>query len=249
MSSRSHNEGGGGLSLQTLLLASVSAGVAALIVSRFWPGGAVASAAITPVIVTLVSETLRRPTERIGQAARPLAEAAARPLSGAARSPSGRRERGAARSSAERPPTSQAAPDVPRFGTEGPVPHVYGGRRVRLQVALLTAGIAFVIAVIALTLPELVLLDRSVGGGQDRTTFFGGRAPPREESGSEERRRTETDAQETTTTTTTTTTPTETAPTTTTEPGTPTPAEPQAPSGGEQAPPSNTAPTPAPGEK
>ena len=217
---------GGGLSLTTLLLASLSSGTAALIVSRVWEDGTVVSAAVTPVLVALLSEALRRPTERLSEAARPLA--------GAARPRVGRR-----------PP---AAEDVPRFGAEGPPPRVYGGRNVRLQAVLITAVLAFVMAAAALTLPEL-LLGRSVASGEERTTYFGGTAQPRAGSEGDEQGQDETGA-ETSTTTTTTTTTTETAPTAT-EPGSPAPAptEPVPPGGGEPAPPATTAPAPAPGQK
>ena len=208
------------------MLASLSSGIAALIVSRFWEGGTVISAAVTPVLVALFSEALRRPTERLSEVARPLAEAA--------RPRSGRR--------------SPAAKEVPRFGEEGPPPRVYGGRRVRLQAVLITAVLAFVIAATALTLPELLLLDRSVAGGEERTTYFGGGASPRTETG-EEQLPAE-DEQRTPSTTTDTAPVTETAPTETgttppdaaQPPVTPAPGEP-APEGGQPAPPASATPS------
>lgn len=216
-------ERGGGLSLTTLLLASLSSATAALLVSRFWEGGTVVSAAVTPIVVTLVSEALRRPTERLSQAARPLAEAA-RPRARGRRAP---------------------VEDVPRFGAEGPPPRVYGGRTVRAQAVVITAVLAFVIAAVAITLPELVLFGRSVGGGEERTTYFGGKAAPRTESDSEERPAGDGQTPSTTTTETapeTQTAPPDatTAPTTTTQP--PGTAEP-VPEGGQPAPPAPTAPS------
>ena len=56
-------DNGGGLSLQTLVIASLSSLAAALVVHKVWQGGAILGAAITPVIVALVSEGLRKPAQ------------------------------------------------------------------------------------------------------------------------------------------------------------------------------------------
>src|SRR3954449_11106703 len=50
-----------GLSVTTLMIASLSSLAAALVVSKIWGGGTLFGAAMTPVIVALVSEGLRRP--------------------------------------------------------------------------------------------------------------------------------------------------------------------------------------------
>ena len=207
MTSKPRDEHGGGLSLQTLILASLSSGLAALIVSRLWRAGTVVSAALMPVLVAMMSEMLRRPTDRITRAARPLAQAA-RPRRGG----------------------SDRAGNPPRFGDEGPPPRIHGGRRIRVQAALVTAALAFLIAAAALTLPELLLFDRSVAGGSDRTTYFGGSSPaaPESESSPGEAPQTTTDQAPPTTET---APPTDTAPETTTAP-----APTQPPSGGEPAP-------------
>jgi hypothetical protein len=55
----------GGLSLQTLVIASLSSLAAALFIHEFWQGGAILGAAVTPVIVAIVSEALRKPAEVI----------------------------------------------------------------------------------------------------------------------------------------------------------------------------------------
>jgi hypothetical protein len=57
------DDNGGGLSLQTLAIASLSSLAAALFIHKFWQAGAILGAAVTPVIVALVSEGLRRPVE------------------------------------------------------------------------------------------------------------------------------------------------------------------------------------------
>ena len=58
-------EKSGGISVTTLLIASASAAAAAVVVPLFWDGGGVVAAAITPVIVTLVSESLKHPVNKV----------------------------------------------------------------------------------------------------------------------------------------------------------------------------------------
>jgi hypothetical protein len=56
-----------GLNLRTLVIASAASAAAALLTSRLWIAGTWLAAAMTPVIVTLVSEILNRPTDRIAR--------------------------------------------------------------------------------------------------------------------------------------------------------------------------------------
>ena len=58
-------EQSGGLSVTTLLLASASAATAAVVVPLVWEDGGVVAAAITPIIVTLTSEALKKPVEKV----------------------------------------------------------------------------------------------------------------------------------------------------------------------------------------
>src|SRR5215210_4977714 len=58
-------EKSGGLSVTTLLVASASAAAAAMVVPLVWEGGGVVAAAITPIVVALTSEALRRPVEKV----------------------------------------------------------------------------------------------------------------------------------------------------------------------------------------
>src|SRR3981189_1014540 len=53
----------GGVDLTTLLLSAVASAAAAYITSKIWAPGALASAAMSPIIVALVKEALRKPTE------------------------------------------------------------------------------------------------------------------------------------------------------------------------------------------
>ena len=59
----------GGLQLSTLMISSLSAVAAAIVVPMFWERGSLLATAITPIIVALVTEALNRPTKVITQAA------------------------------------------------------------------------------------------------------------------------------------------------------------------------------------
>jgi hypothetical protein len=157
------------LSLRTLAIASIASATAAIVVSQFWAGGTPIAAAITPVIVTLVSEMLHRPTEAIARritSERP----AILPEAGAAAPP--------ADPAADRLP--EHAVSEPGSEREAPV-RVYGKqpRRMRRQkiavgAVVTTAVLAFAIAAAALTVPELIT-GNSIGKGDRHTTLFGGR--------------------------------------------------------------------------
>src|SRR4051794_1556769 len=59
-----------GVDLSTLIVAALAAAIAALVTSRLWHAGTLFSTAMTPVIVSLVKESLARPVGRVGQVAR-----------------------------------------------------------------------------------------------------------------------------------------------------------------------------------
>ena len=52
-----------GIDLTTLLLSAIASAVAAYVTSKIWAPGTLFSAAMSPVIVALVKEGLRKPTE------------------------------------------------------------------------------------------------------------------------------------------------------------------------------------------
>src|SRR3954469_21610567 len=93
------------LNRRTLAIASIASATAAVVTSQFWAGGTPIAAAVTPVIVALVSEMLHKPTEVIAR-----------------------------RITSERPalsPRSERSPTTPpraRDGGDPPV-RVYGGNR------------------------------------------------------------------------------------------------------------------------
>jgi hypothetical protein len=266
MAQRSSQQGGEGLSLQTLVIAALAAGSAAILTSSFWQKGTLVSAAMTPVIVAVVSEMLKRPAQKVRRA------------TSSARTPTPARERvplaygAGAGSPAERPSREMPAPREPAapmsqykvYRAESRGPRV---GRIHWKIVLATAAAAFVIAVAALTLPEL-LFGSSVSGSQS-TTFFGGttsthRATDQQKT-TTDKQKTTTDKQRTTPTqtettptqTTTAPTQTQTAPTQSTPspslapqqsspPPASTPDSGQAPSGSGSSPPSDQQQTPSP---
>ena len=118
--------------LLTVVIATIASVVAAVITSNLFDGGVVGSAAITPVIVALVTEVL-----------------------------SVRRPRGGSRPGPDRPePDQPEPPPRRRLGVGG------------IVVAILIGLLAFVIAVFALTIPE-VAADQTITGESGETTFFG----------------------------------------------------------------------------
>ena len=221
----------GGLSLQTLVIASAASVAAAIVVHKLWKGGAIFGAAITPVIVAIVSETLRKPVDRV-TTLREQRRGGTQVRPGAAPAPA--------------PPVLED-----RFGIWQEERQSWWQRRSS-RLAVATGLLAFVIGAFALTASELVF-GGSVGGGNDRLTLpVGGK---KDASRDEKPSTTETQPPEEQTPpetvptlppegdvpTTTTPPPTDTAPT---PPVTPTPTEP-APTPTEATPPPDpAAPTP-----
>jgi hypothetical protein len=249
-----NRKGGGGLSLQTLVIASAASVTAAMVTSRVAPAGTIYASALTPVIVAAVGELLSKPADRVS-ALREQRRAMVREA---------RREQ-TARVLGEEPNPLRGAPEFAQ-GLEADEEHGFvtaasgnghgadealerirglggGPSRRRIlhpKVWIATGLAAFAIAVAVLTLPELIF-----GGAvatNHRTTIFGGATHLTSKPKSEKQQTQTTTNQQTTTTTvptesTTTPTTTETTPTTT--------GEQTAPSGGTPAPqPAETQTTP-----
>jgi hypothetical protein len=149
------------LNTRTLTIASVASASAAAVTSQLWIAGTWIAAALTPVLVAVISEAMHRPTQRIARAwtsERPRESRASRSIT----------------------PTRVEPTTV--TGTAGPM-RVYRQsgngttleRRRKLAIGgiALTAAIAFVIGIAALTTVDLVS-GGSVGKGSGRTTAFGG---------------------------------------------------------------------------
>jgi hypothetical protein len=150
-----------GISIQTLVISSLSAVAAAVVVPLIWRQGTLVATAMTPVIVALTSEALRRPAEKI-TAVTP--RVTRRSATGAAvRSP----ERFEPLPPDERYQAPAVRDDDP-FGLRAvPKP------RRHWKVAAATGAAAFVIGVVALTGTELVFGGPATKSG-GKTTFFGG---------------------------------------------------------------------------
>jgi hypothetical protein len=245
-----------GLSPATLTIASLSSLAAALVVSKIWGGGTLIGAAMTPVIVAVVSEGLRRPatvvaTVRETRSSRydPVAEGRA-----------GMREGDLERARSAMPAAAVAERRVHRTsGRSGGGGFSVRMPRPRLIAAVLTGLVAFALAGILLTSSELVL-GKSVVSSSKRTTYI----PVKRDRSSTKTTTTEktTSTQDTTTTTTPTTTtapeatappstettpvapPTQTAPSTTAPPATTQPpaAAPTTPAPQSATPPATTTP-------
>jgi hypothetical protein len=155
------------ISIQTLVISAAAAVAAAVVVPMIWERGTLIATAMTPVIVALVSEALRKPAEAISSAAPRMTR----------RSGSGTPVHSP--HSADRfdplPPEERTAVPPPRsddpFGLRErrrrPVTHHW-------RLALATGVAAFAIAVVALTMSELVF-GGAATRDSGRTTFFPGR--------------------------------------------------------------------------
>jgi hypothetical protein len=151
-----------GISIQTLVLSSLGAVAAAVIVPMIWERGTLIATAMTPVIVALTSEALRKPAEKITAVTPKIAR---RSVTGAAmRDPD---------TFDPLPPDERDAAPVVRDDDPFEL-HRRPPVRHRWRVALATGAVAFVVAAVVLTGSELVFGGPATkdGGG---TTLFGGR--------------------------------------------------------------------------
>ena len=218
----------GGLSITTLAISAAASVAAAVVVHEVWKGGAILGAAITPVVVAIVSESLRKPVDRVSAIRE--------------------QRRGATGTLVQPAPVRTAQPREDRFGIWQDDRLPWWQRR-STKLALLTGLLAFVIGGFALTASELVF-GGSVGSGGRDTTLVGGGGGGKKQATQDEAPATAT--QETTPPATTETTPAlppgETAPAPTPTETTPAPAPTDtvpAPAPTETTPPA-PAPTPPP---
>ena len=136
--------------MRTLVIASSASATAAVVTSQLWIAGTWIAAAATPVLVALISELLHRPTERIAE-----------------RLTTDRPPRRTERDPSPRAPEPNAAP-IRVYRSGSPPPR---RRRIAVGAVLGTGALALVIAVVALTVPELIA-GGAVGSSDSRTTFF-----------------------------------------------------------------------------
>src|SRR4051812_33361322 len=170
-----------GLSIQTLLISAAAAAAAATLVPLIWERGTILATAMTPVIVALVSEGLRKPVQHVSAVAprvtrRSGTGAAMRrfdPSAAETRHPEHVGSRGDGPERFE-PLPSQARGGAPSVSDDDPSGlREADRRRPRLKIALLTGLLAFFIAAAVVTASELALFGGSVSSNQ-RTSLFGG---------------------------------------------------------------------------
>jgi hypothetical protein len=196
-----------GLDIATLLISAIASAAAAYVTSRIWAPGTLVSAAFTPVIVALVKEALRKPTEVITNVVPNVVPTPSKWTRAGVDDP------GLVPEVEPAPPPPADAPLVVPTGQTSPV-RVYStrSRRLRWRLAVITGLLGFAIAVLAFTVPELIA-GQSLGGSH-KTTIFGGHHRHRS---STTKTTTSTTSTSTTRTSTTETTPTETTTVTRTE--------------------------------
>jgi hypothetical protein len=213
-----------GIDLTTLVLSAIASAAAAYITSKIWGPGTLFSAAFAPVIVALVKEGLRRPTEKVANVV-PAVVTPTRWTRGGADDPG---------LVAEPDPDAPPAPDV---HPDPDAPHVVlppvvatsetgpvrvcstRSRRLRWRLALITGLLGFGVCVVVFTVPELIA-GKSIGGSHKTTIFGGPRHHTKKSNTTTSTSTTKTSTTETTPTTKTTTvtrTQTVTTPTTTTQ--------------------------------
>jgi cell division septation protein DedD len=179
---RERQEKSGGLSLQTLLISSVSAAVAAAVVPLFWEKGSIFATAITPIVVAIVSEALNRPAKAITEVAPKVARRSATGAALRSPQPTGVGARGAG--------PERVAHEPPDRGGEGGPPAWSGNaddpfglradeparRRSPLKLAVATGLAAAVIGAGVVTASELTVFGHSIGHSSRETSLFGGKA-------------------------------------------------------------------------
>lgn len=152
-----------GIDLATLIITALASATAAYVCSKVWAPGTLASAAFTPVLVALVKEALRKPTQVVTTVVPVPAQR--------------RRRRAAGPSAATRvadpaPGADMAPPAIVAVDPPAVTYHRNAGRRLHWRVAVLTGLLGFAIAAAIYTVPELLAGSAASGGG--RTTLFGG---------------------------------------------------------------------------
>ncbi len=157
------------LNLRTLVIASAASASAAAVTSQLWIAGTWIAAAVTPVMVALVSEILNRPTEKIARAWT------------SERGPAGVQEPLRAGREPRPPPPVEPRPLPPVRPSNGsdppvriyrqPASHTTRRRgRIAIGVVAATAAIAFGVAVFTITAGELIA-GGSIGKSSGRTTL------------------------------------------------------------------------------
>jgi hypothetical protein len=163
-------QGGSSLSIQTLVISSLAAVAAAIVVPMFWARGSLLATAITPIVVAIVSEALNRPARVITKVTPKVApKVTRRSATGAAvRSPQPTGV-GARGDGPEQLPPRRADP----FGLyEDERPR----RRFPWKLAIVTGLLAAVIGAAVVTASELAVFGHQIGNTHRSTGLLGGKS-------------------------------------------------------------------------
>jgi hypothetical protein len=164
--SREPQEKSGGLSLQTLVISSLAAVAAAIVVPMFWARGSLLATAITPIIVAVVSELLNRPAKVITQVTPKVTRRSATGAALRSKQPSGVGARGAG---PEQLPPRRDDP----FGLYEPE---RPKRSFPLRIAVITGLLAAVIGAGVVTASELAVFGHQIGDSHRSTGLLGGKS-------------------------------------------------------------------------
>ena len=147
------------LNTRTLAIASIASATVAAVTSQLWIAGTWIAAALTPVLVTLISEAMHRPTERIARA-----WTAERDAGGS----------GAVSPTRTEPTAVTGTPGLVRVYRAGDTGSrtTLTRRRIAIGTVAATAAIACAIGLLTLTTVDLVS-GGSVGKGSGRFTLGG----------------------------------------------------------------------------
>jgi hypothetical protein len=156
-----------GLSLQTLLISSLAAVAAAIVVPTFWERGSLIATAITPIIVAVVSEALHRPAKAITAVTPRVTRRSATGAALRSQQPTGMGSRG------EGPEQLPPRRDDPFGLYEDERPKK---RNFPLRLAVVTGLLAAVIGAGAVTASELAIFGHQIGNSERSTGLLGGTA-------------------------------------------------------------------------
>jgi hypothetical protein len=160
-------QGGSSLSIQTLVISSLAAVAAAIVVPTFWERGSLIATAITPIIVAIVSEALNRPAKVITKVTPKVVPR--RTATGAAlrsEQPAGVGARG------QGPEQLPPRRDDPFGLYEEERPR----RRFPFKLAIITGLLAAVIGAGVVTASELAVFGHQIGNPQRSTGLLGGKS-------------------------------------------------------------------------
>jgi hypothetical protein len=164
VSPEKEDKGGSSLSLQTLVISSLAAVAAAIVVPTFWERGSLVATAITPIIVAVVSELLNRPAKVITSSVPKVTRRSATGAALRSQQPTGVGARG---SGPEQLPPRREDP----FGLYEPE---RPSRRFPLRIAVITGLLAAVIGAGVVTASELAVFGHQIGNSHRSTGLLGG---------------------------------------------------------------------------